>query len=50
MILEMVGNNEIDAMLIDFMDRNIQDAEDAGEKEKAAFMQKLRDSCKRYIT
>lgn len=47
-ILDMVAANEIDQLLIAFMDQNIQGAESAGEIEKADYMKKLRDACKRY--
>lgn len=48
MILEMVAANEIDQLLLDVFDQNVQQAKDSKEDQKAEFMQKLRDACKRY--
>ena len=47
-ILEMVAANEIDQTLITFMNQNIEAAKAAEETQKAEFMEKLRDACKRY--
>ena len=47
-ILEMVAANEIDTLFIDFMNQNIEAAKAAKETEKAGYMEKLRDACKRY--
>lgn len=48
-MLEMVAANEIDQLLVDLLEQNIEAAEKSEETEKAAFMQKLRDACKRYV-
>eukprot|EP00210_Caulerpa_lentillifera_P002096 g2011.t1 len=48
MILEMVAANEIDQLLIDLIDHNIEQARESNEEQKAEFMQKLRNACKRY--
>eukprot|EP00192_Tetraselmis_astigmatica_P013890 CAMPEP_0117677528 /NCGR_PEP_ID=MMETSP0804-20121206/16793_1 /TAXON_ID=1074897 /ORGANISM="Tetraselmis astigmatica, Strain CCMP880" /LENGTH=308 /DNA_ID=CAMNT_0005486817 /DNA_START=131 /DNA_END=1054 /DNA_ORIENTATION=+ len=48
MILEMVGNNEIDTALMALFQTNINLARSAGQAEAAAFMEKVMMACKKY--
>lgn len=47
-ILEMVENNEIDSSLLDLLKENEEAAERSGETEKALFMSKIYNACKKY--
>jgi len=50
MILEMVGNNEIDKPLIALFVTNINLAREEGQEEAAEFMEKVMNACKKYAT
>merc|ERR1712113_353329 len=48
-ILEMASNNEIDEGLVELLKVNVQAAEEAGETQKAEFMQKVITACQPWV-
>ncbi|KAL6763590.1 hypothetical protein V8C86DRAFT_2491874 [Haematococcus lacustris] len=49
MILEMAANNQIDQPLMMLLDQNIQMARDAEQNDAAAFMEKVKQACAKYL-
>lgn len=48
-ILAMASENEIDSSLLLLLDQNIMGARGAGQEDAAAFMEKIKVACAKYV-